>query len=156
MLTATHRQAGHCLSTFAAIAKLTNPGSGYNLCEHEASSILKTMLVDAHFHADDLVELDPGFPARYLEAGVVGLASVHNGSGLETTRRIMDGAGSYLISFGLHPQSPVMTEAERLESLASSGQIAAIGECGFDFYGDIPQRVRNDENLRVQIGRAHV
>ena len=108
------------------------------------------MLVDAHFHADDLYGHDPEFPRRYREAGVVGLASVHDGTGLRETRRIMAGAGLCLISFGLHPQLPVMDEADRLESLTASGQIAAIGECGFDFFGDVPQRVRNDENLRTQ------
>ena len=115
-----------------------------------ASGILKLMLVDAHFHADDLYGHDPGFPRRYLAAGVVGLASVHDGAGLEATRRIMDNAGPCLLSFGLHPQLPVMDEAYRLEDLAVTRQIAAIGECGFDFFGDVPQRVRNDENLRAQ------
>jgi Tat protein secretion system quality control protein TatD with DNase activity len=108
------------------------------------------MLVDAHFHADDLYGHDPEFPRRYREAGVVGLASVHDGPGLEASRRIMAGAGVCLFSFGLHPQLPVMDEAGRLEDLAASGQLAAIGECGFDFFGDVPQRVRNDENLKTQ------
>ena len=120
------------------------------MCEVPASGILGSMLVDAHFHADDLSGHDPDFVSRYLAAGAVGLASVHNGAGLEATRRIMTEAGSYLISFGLHPQLPVMDEAARLETLASSGQLAAIGECGFDFFGDVPQRVRNDENLKAQ------
>jgi TatD DNase family protein len=108
------------------------------------------MLVDAHFHADDLHGHDPEFPKRYREAGVVGLASVHDDSGLEASRRIMAGAGLCLFSFGLHPQLPVMDEAGRLESLTASGQLAAIGECGFDFFGDVPQRVRNAENLGTQ------
>jgi TatD DNase family protein len=108
------------------------------------------MLVDAHFHADDLFGHDPEFPRRYREAGVVGLASVHDGPGLEETRRIMAGTGLWLVSFGLHPQLPVMDEASRLEALTASGEITAIGECGFDFFGDVPQRVRNDENLGTQ------
>jgi TatD DNase family protein len=108
------------------------------------------MLVDAHFHADDLYGHDPDFPRRYREAGVVGLASVHDDAGLEETRRIMASAGPYLITFGLHPQLPIMDEADRLETLAASGQLAGIGECGFDFFGDVPQRVRNDANLRTQ------
>jgi TatD DNase family protein len=114
------------------------------------SGILEFMLVDAHFHADELHGHDPEFPRRYREAGVVGLASVHDGPGLAATRRIMAGAGLFLISFGLHPQLPVMDEAGRLEDLAASGQLVAIGECGFDFFGDVPQRVRNDDNLKTQ------
>jgi TatD DNase family protein len=62
----------------------------------------------------------------------------------------MAGAGPFLFSFGLHPQLPVMDEAGLLDTLAASGQLAAIGECGFDFFGDVPQRVRNDETLRTQ------
>ncbi|MFH2113901.1 MAG: TatD family hydrolase [Spirochaetota bacterium] len=116
----------------------------------DAAGILDGMLVDAHFHADDLYNHDPGFPRRYLEAGMLGLASVHDGASLEATRRIMVEAGPYLVSFGLHPQQPVMDEADRLETLAASGQIAAIGECGFDFFGDVPQRIRNDGNLKSQ------
>jgi hypothetical protein len=46
------------------------------------SGILEFMLVDAHFHADELHGHDPEFPRRYREAGVVGLASVHDGPGL--------------------------------------------------------------------------
>lgn len=108
------------------------------------------MLVDAHFHADDLFEHDPGFPSRYLATGVIGLASVHDHAGLQATKRIMASAGPYLISFGLHPQQPVMDEATRLQTLAVTRQIAAIGECGFDFFGTMPLWVRNDENLRAQ------
>lgn len=114
------------------------------------SSILICMLVDAHFHADDLYGHDPGFPERYLVAGVAGLASVHDEGGLTATRQIMANAGHFLVSFGLHPQLPVMDEADRLAGLAASGQLAAIGECGFDFFGDVPQRVRNGENLKAQ------
>jgi TatD DNase family protein len=43
-----------------------------------------------------------------------------------------------------------MAEANTLESLARNGELAAIGECGFDFFGDRPERVRNEETERVQ------
>lgn len=108
------------------------------------------MLVDAHFHADDLYAHDPGFPQRYLSEEVIGLASVHDGAGLAATRHLMADCGPYLISFGLHPQLPIMDEADRLAALAASGELAAIGECGFDFFGDGPLRIRNHENLGIQ------
>ncbi|OHD20644.1 MAG: hypothetical protein A2Y38_19155 [Spirochaetes bacterium GWB1_59_5] len=108
------------------------------------------MLTDAHFHADDLYNLDPGFPEAYRGAGLLGLASVHDEAGLAATRRIMAGAGRYLVSFGIHPQLAVMDEAGELERRAVAGELAAIGECGFDFYGDAPELVRSPENERAQ------
>jgi len=108
------------------------------------------VLIDAHFHADDLYNLDPGFPEAYREAGVLGLASAHDAAGLAATRRIMEGAGRYLVSFGMHPQLAVMDEADELERRAISGELAAIGECGFDFYGDAPELVRTPVNERAQ------
>ena len=108
------------------------------------------MLIDAHFHADDLAAVDPGFALAYRQAGVLGLASVHDRTGLEETKRVMAGSGPYLLSFGLHPQLPVMDEADELSRLAGSEGIAAIGECGFDFFGDTPVCVRSSENERTQ------
>jgi len=108
------------------------------------------VLIDAHFHADDLYNLDPGFPEAYRVAGVLGLASVHDAAGLEATKRIMGEAGRYLVSFGIHPQLAVMDEADELERRAVSGELAAVGECGFDFYGDAPELVRTPENERAQ------
>jgi TatD DNase family protein len=108
------------------------------------------VLIDAHFHADDLYNLDPGFPEAYREAEMLGLASVHDRAGLAATRRIMAGAGRYLVSFGIHPQMAIMDEADELERRAVSGELAAIGECGFDFYGDTPVCVRNPDTERTQ------
>lgn len=80
------------------------------------------------------------------------MASVHDGKGLARTRALFLGGPPYRLSFGLHPQLPLMAEADTLEGLAQSGELAAIGECGFDFFGDRPERVRNGENERVQRG----
>jgi TatD DNase family protein len=43
-----------------------------------------------------------------------------------------------------------MELAASVEEVARSGILAAIGEAGFDFFGDRPERVRNDENERAQ------
>ncbi|GAB1455035.1 MAG: TatD family hydrolase [Spirochaetia bacterium] len=108
------------------------------------------MLTDAHFHADDLFVLDPGFIQEYKESGVVGLASVHSEAGLQATEHIMATAGPYLLSFGIHPQLAIMDEADALERLAKAGGLTAIGECGFDFFGDRPALVRTPENEKTQ------
>jgi Tat protein secretion system quality control protein TatD with DNase activity len=43
-----------------------------------------------------------------------------------------------------------MDEADNLALAASGGSVAAIGECGFDFYGDVPERLRSPANERAQ------
>lgn len=106
--------------------------------------------IDAHFHADDLYAVDPGFVDAYRELDALGLASVHDDAGFETTRRVMAGSGAVLISFGLHPQLPVMDEADALAARVAVGDIAAIGECGFDFYGDSPATTRSPEAEAAQ------
>lgn len=108
------------------------------------------MLIDAHFHADDLADLWPEFPAAYRRASAFGVASVHDGAGLARTRALLADAGPFRLSFGLHPQLPVMDEADTLARLAAAGELFAVGECGFDFYGDAPGRVRDEPNLRIQ------
>jgi len=106
--------------------------------------------MDAHFHADDLYQFESDFPQVYQSFGVLGLASVHDMEGYKTTRSLLAESGPYLVSFGLHPQLAVMEQAENLAKLAESGQIAAVGECGFDFFGDAPDLVRTPENERTQ------
>jgi TatD DNase family protein len=44
----------------------------------------------------------------------------------------------------------VWKNADFLARLAAGGQIAAIGEAGFDFFADRPERVRNPENEAAQ------
>lgn len=108
------------------------------------------MLIDAHFHADDLAELWPEFPQAYRRLSAFGIASAHDSAGLERTRALLADAGLRRLSFGLHPQLPVMDEADTLARLAAAGELFAVGECGFDFYGDVPGRVRDEPNLRLQ------
>lgn len=108
------------------------------------------MLIDAHFHADDLADVWPEFPGDYRRRAAFGIASVHDGAGLARTRALLADAGPWRLSFGLHPQLPIMDEADTLARLAAAGELFAVGECGFDFYGDAPGRVRDEPNLRIQ------
>jgi Tat protein secretion system quality control protein TatD with DNase activity len=106
--------------------------------------------IDAHFHADDLFAVEPGFTAVYRSIGVLGLASVHDSGGLEATVKALAVAGPYLVSFGIHPQLAVMDQADELARTAAGRRVAAIGECGFDFYGDAPDTVRSADNEKRQ------
>lgn len=57
---------------------------------------------------------------------------------------------SITISFGIHPQAVDMTLIDLITELAGKGLINAIGECGFDFYGDRPSCLLNADNLALQ------
>lgn len=113
------------------------------------------MLPDAHIHLPDLLDRDPDFPARFAAEPNLVLAAAHDAKDWTRLRALAApppaGPGlRFLSSFGIHPQWPVMDHAGLLEGLATGGAIAAVGEAGFDFFGDRPERVRNEENLRVQ------
>jgi len=118
------------------------------------------VLTDAHLHLADLAERDPGFPERLGREGVggrgwLGCAASHDESEFAASealaaRLAAGGRARAIRSFGIHPQWAVWKNADFLASLASSGRIAAIGEAGFDFFGDRPERVRNGENEGAQ------
>ncbi len=108
------------------------------------------MYIDAHFHADDLQKIYPGFVEEYRNLGVFGLASVHDMAGFEATNKLLAGAGAFIVSFGMHPQLAVLDQAGQLENLAAAGKIAAVGEFGFDFFGEAPDLVRTPDNERTQ------
>jgi len=128
------------------------------------------MYSDAHLHFLDLEGRDPGFLPRFASGPYLACAASHDeaefGATLDLIRRAEAGlaagaapavvggasglAGRTVLSFGIHPQSAVWKDADFLARLASEGRIGAIGEAGFDFFGDRPERVRNGENERSQ------
>ncbi|HUW42505.1 MAG TPA: TatD family hydrolase [Rectinemataceae bacterium] len=113
------------------------------------------MQSDAHLHLVDLAGHDPGFPERLAATPWLGCAASHDEAEFgrsETLRaRIESGGGARCVaSFGIHPQWAVWKNADFLARLAAERRIAVIGEAGFDFFGDRPERVRNEENERAQ------
>lgn len=123
------------------------------------------MLVDAHIHLADLLERDPGFPERIAALGAArGLdscdsrsaspwtccASSHSRPEWEATEALKSRLPPFVSSFGMHPQAPGQSDERLLESLAASGRLAAIGEAGFDFFGDRPGLIRSAENEAAQ------
>ncbi|MDP3176816.1 MAG: TatD family hydrolase [Spirochaetaceae bacterium] len=117
------------------------------------------MLADAHIHLDDLLDRDPSFPERLARISWIGCAASHDAAAYARTEamraRLAAGAAgsaraSFVASFGIHPQNVVWDHADFLAGLAMGGTIAAIGEAGFDFYGDRPERVRNPKNESAQ------
>jgi TatD DNase family protein len=112
-------------------------------------------LADAHIHLVDLLDRDPGFPSRLsspegLGRGWTCCAASHDSPEWELSEALRAVLPPFAASFGIHPQWPVWKNAELLERLAAGGRIQAIGEAGFDFFGDVPERVRRPENEGVQ------
>lgn len=134
-----------------------------------------TMLADAHIHLACLLERDPSFPERFaehlaergaaLKAGEplwTCCAASHDEPEWKVSESLRPRLPPFVSSFGIHPQWAVWKNADFLASLCAERRIAAIGEAGFDFFGDAPERVRNEENERAQravfeyqLGLAH-
>ena len=114
------------------------------------------MLTDAHIHLPDLAQRDPGFLEGSEGLSWIGCTASHAESeyvASEELRRQAAEAGLQTIaSYGIHPQSVSWDHADSLARAAGEGKIEAIGEAGFDFFGDRPERVRNDANERAQRG----
>ncbi|HOX92002.1 MAG TPA: TatD family hydrolase [Spirochaetales bacterium] len=106
--------------------------------------------IDAHFHADDLSRVAPSELASYRTLGVSGIASTHDPDGWNTSLALSALHGPWLLSFGIHPQAATMEHAGFLADLAAQGALAAIGECGFDFYGDRPECSRGGDGENAQ------
>ncbi len=108
------------------------------------------MLCDAHIHAPVLAVRDPGFPERFRAGGYRACSAAHSGPEMDANLSLRDEGLDLVLSLGMHPQEPDWSLADRMESEARSGSLAAIGEAGFDFYGDEPYRTRTPENLAAQ------
>lgn len=115
-----------------------------------------TVWSDAHLHLADLHDRDPDFAGTLPEGDWTACASAHDRVEWERSESLREGIlarradARLYFTFGIHPQNPVMDDADFLAGLARSGRIAAVGEAGFDFFGDIPSRTRDDENLAAQ------
>jgi len=110
---------------------------------------------DAHLHLFDLEAASPGSIAALAEEEAAGLgrrraSACHDRAEFEATEAYRDAGLSFDLSFGIHPQNAVWDDAEFLAALARGGRIAAIGECGFEFFGDRPEWTRNEGNEKLQ------
>lgn len=62
-------------------------------------------------------------------------------------------------SFGIHPQFPVIQNADLLENLLSNNEIDAIGEAGFDLYNEtFKDNIKNQEKawyIQLELAKAY-
>ncbi len=119
---------------------------------------------DAHIHLADLLDRDPDFPERINPSRATPwsratswslatpwsrwtcCAASHDEAEWYRIEALRPRLPVFVSSFGIHPQWAVWKNADFLARLAAERRIAAIGEAGFDFYGDRPERVRTAEN----------
>ena len=110
------------------------------------------MYIDAHLHPADYLDCcaasgNTGILDGQFAQPVSLCCSAHDHTEYERHRSLFkhdlcDSSDSHtstqriLFSFGIHPQNPVMDEAEFLYRLLETRQIQAIGECGFDLFND--------------------
>jgi TatD DNase family protein len=106
-------------------------------------------LADAHIHLADLLDRDPGFPERVGPRWTCCAAS-HDEPEWLRVEALRERLPPLVSSFGIHPQWAVWKNADFLARLAAEGRVAAIGEAGFDFFGDRPERTRSPENESAQ------
>ena len=118
---------------------------------------------DAHIHLADLLDRDPDFPERINPSRATPwpratswslatpwsrwtcCAASHDEAEWYRIEALRPRLPVFVSSFGIHPQWAVWKNADFLARLAAERRIAAIGEAGFDFYGDRPERVRTAE-----------
>lgn len=105
---------------------------------------------DAHLHLVDLQDRDPGFAAKIPGPDWCGAVVSHDMAEFQRSETLRATLPPTIAGFGIHPQAVRMDTAEFLAELAASRRIGFIGEAGFDFFGDRPERLRTEENLASQ------
>ena len=130
------------------------------------------MLTDAHCHPFDLSRIFPQAEEERRRLGAAAAASAWDGEEFahneELARKAReDGAAAMLPCFAVHPQFPALKKAninesikkeldssfETLQNLAGAGRLAAVGECGFDFY---TAAFKDTEKIQDSIFAAHL
>lgn len=105
---------------------------------------------DAHLHLDDLLKRDPEFFLRMPSPDWRGAVVAHDIEEFKRSETLRTKIPETMAGFGIHPQAPRWDTADFLATLAEQKKIGFIGEAGFDFFGDRPERVRNEENIGRQ------
>lgn len=84
------------------------------------------MLCDSHLH---IAECENFIPAHFC------CSCAHSKEEFFIQEEIaLKSGGKVLCAFGLHPQKPLLENADFLETLLTQKRIIALGETGFDFF----------------------
>ena len=98
------------------------------------------MILDAHLHLKQLLEISPVQADFIKENDFLGFCSCRTSEEVEFVenfiRKNPETAHKLKISFGIHPQAPEKHELKTLEKLISENRIAAVGEIGLDRFNE--------------------
>jgi TatD DNase family protein len=122
------------------------------------------MLTDAHCHPFNLAEYFPSAEDERRQLGVMCAASATTLEEFayceQVFREVKDNKAVLLLPcFAVHPQMPavannsVQDSLAVLETLASEGRLAAVGETGFDLYD---AAFRETEKIQDELFAAHL
>lgn len=105
---------------------------------------------DSHLHLVDLSDRDPDFLTSFPVPDWRGAVVAHDIEEFERSETLRASLPFTVAGFGIHPQAIRWDTADYMRELAEKGKIAFIGEAGFEFFGDRPEWIRNDENIKRQ------
>ena len=98
------------------------------------------MILDAHFHLKQLLEISPEQADFIKENNFSGFCSCRTLEEVKFVENFIaknsETADKLKISFGIHPQAPDEKELKTLEKLISENRIAAVGEIGLDRFNE--------------------
>ncbi|MBO4712082.1 TatD family hydrolase [bacterium] len=98
------------------------------------------MILDAHFHLKQLLEISHESADFIKENDFFGFCSCHTLSEVEFVENFIaenpETEKKLKITFGIHPQAPVEKDLHTLEKLVSEKRIAAVGEIGLDRFNE--------------------
>lgn len=102
------------------------------------------MYTDAHIHLKDIADRMDG--TVVLPGNTLVCASAWNRDEFLMQESLCaEYPGWVFLSFGIHPQNPDRSMIPFLEQLVAEKRIAAVGECGLDFFSDEYRSNRADQ-----------
>ncbi|NLX45686.1 MAG: hypothetical protein GXY71_07230 [Treponema sp.] len=111
---------------------------------------ITTMQSDAHVHLPALSERQADFFLNLPDSDWRAAFVSHDPAEFETSSALAKFFPGCIQGFGIHPQSLREEGRSFLASLVEERRIGFIGEAGFEFFGDRPEWIRNEENLKSQ------
>jgi len=108
------------------------------------------MQTDAHVHLPPLAEKEADFYLHLPDPNWKAAVVSHNPEEFETSSALGQLLPGCIQGYGIHPQGLNEKGREFLAFLVERRRIGFIGEAGFEFFGDRPEWIRNEENLKLQ------
>ncbi len=102
------------------------------------------MFTDAHVHLKDLEDKSGG--SFVMPENILVCTSAWNEVEFRAHEAFAENyPGRVLLSYGIHPQNPDRNFIPFLEKLVSEKRLAAVGECGLDFFTPEYRKNREDQ-----------